>query len=239
MMETIISSLISAIVAALIAALTTIFVERRKEKNRKSEQQEQNSKYAFENRPEYKIVDYKDYTSRTGYGIKQKCDIDIFMTSIVDVEVQDRVEAFYCEKDFNQSEWCCVIYTFQNVGKTDVSVTDIICNHKRTYVIFQSDFASGYLSHKCLNYSESSDKKVRVGETITIKICYHKDHIIRSAISANLSIGLVDSNGQCWKQSLFAPHNKIYDSFRVPYGRYHSDLRTDDAEECFKDPYKW
>lgn len=239
MMETIINSLISAIVAALVASLTTIFVERRKAKNRKAERDEQNRKESFENRPEYKIVDYKDYTSRTGYGIKQKCDIDIFMTSIIGVEVQDWVEAIYSEEDFNQSEWCCVIYTLQNVGKTDITVTDIICKHKRTYVIFQSNFASGYLNHRCLNYSESSDKKVRVGETITIKICYHKKHIIRSTISAILSIGLVDSNGQCWQQPLFVPQNKIYESYNVPYGRYLTDLRTNDVEECFKDPYLW
>ena len=238
-METIIGAIVSAIIGALIATLTTLAVERRKEKRRKIENDKKEKKEIFESRPEYAIVDYKNYISRTGYGIKQECDLDVFLTRIIGIERNGRIDAIYQKEDFNPEEWCCVIYTLKNVGKTDISVSYIICHHKRTKVLLNSRFAKEYLNNRCLNYSESCDRKVRVGETLTIKLCYHKDHVIESFVDAILSVGMRDSSGHYWEQPLFIPFNKIYDSYRVSHAEFRSDILTDDAEECFQKPWLW
>lgn len=238
-METIIGAILSAIISAIIATLTTLAVEKRKEKRHRIENDNKEKKEIFENRPEYAIVDYKDYISRIGYGIKQECDLDVFLTRIIGIERNGRIDAIYQKEDFNPEEWCCVIYTLKNVGKTDISVSYIICHHKRTKVLLNSRFAKDFLDARCLNYSESCDRKIRVGETLTIKLCYHKDHVIISSIDAILSVGMRDSNGHCWEQPLFVPYNKIYDSARVSPTEFRSDILTDDAEECFQKPWLW
>ena len=83
------------------------------------------------------------------------------------------------------------------------------------------------------------DKKIRVGETITVKFCYHKERIINGTLSAIMSIGLEDCNGRHWMQPLFAPTEKIYDSRMVSYKDYISEVRVDAAIECFKNPMLW
>lgn len=238
-MKEIIIPIISAIVGALISAIVTLYIQKRKEKREDKEKAQLCKKEIFQNRPEYKIIDYKDYISRTGYGIKQQCDIDAFLTVITDIKVNGRVDAIYRKEDFNQSEWCCVIYTLQNVGKTDILMTDLVCHQKRNFVLFDSKYAVEFLNAKCLNYSVSSDNKIRVGETFTIKLCFHKDSIIHSLMSAILLIAIKDVNGNYWEQPLFIPFNKIYDSHQISHKNYHSDITVDDAEECFRDPWKW
>ena len=62
---------------------------------------------------------YEDYISRTGYGIKQKCDIELFVARIETVTISSdmkngTVYAHYREQDFNKKDWCCVIYTLKN-----------------------------------------------------------------------------------------------------------------------------
>lgn len=90
-----------------------------------------------------------------------------------------------------------------------------------------------------LNYSVCLDKKVRVGEVVTVKFCYHKDRIVSGMLSAIMSIGLEDCNGRHWMQPLFAPTEKIYDSRMVSYKDYISEVRVDAAIECFKNPMLW
>lgn len=92
MTETIISSIISAVLGAIIAAVTTLVIERRRENKRLQEKAEIERKEIFENRPEYKVIDFKDYISRTGYGIKQICDLDVFLTSIIGIKNNGRID---------------------------------------------------------------------------------------------------------------------------------------------------
>ena len=238
-MEEIIIPIITAIVGGLIGGIFTLIVAKRKENREESLRLQKERKEIFDNRPEYKIVDYKEYLNRPGYGIKQQCDIDIFITPIKDIKINGRVDAIYDENSFNKKEWCCVIYELENVGKTDITVTYVICSHKRTKVLFGSSVANKFLEAKCLNYSESCDDKIRVGEKITLKICYHKDCIIASMFDAIVSIGIKDINGRCWEQPLFVPYNKIYDSYLIPYKQFRANILTEDAEECFKQPWLW
>lgn len=249
MTDEIIIALISALAGGAITLLTTLVVEKRKEarEDRLAAHKERNE--IHQTRPEMDIVEYKDFLSRPGYGIRQKCDIELFVAHIDHVSIKTNgkkgrkkrewVLAHFHPENLNASEWCCVIYVFKNVGKTDISTTDIICHYQKDTCIFSCEYAEKYMTDNVLNYSECHDKKIRSGDTVSLKLCYHKDRIMTGMISANMSIGMQDDNGRYWKQPLFAPTDKVYDSRQVTWQEYRSELLPDLAIECFKKPWLW
>ena len=244
MINEIISAIIGAVVGGIVTYITTMAVEKRKELREDMAEARKARNEAIQNRPEMEIVEYKDYIKRTGYGVKQKCDIEVMVAHIEDVTVtgnkkSKRVEAQYRAEDFNPDDWCCVIYTLKNAGKTAISALDIICNHKKDTCIFSCDNCISWAANHLLNYSVCYDKKIRPGEAVTIKFCYHKDRIITGMWSPLMSIGMEDDNGRYWMQPLFAPTEKIYDSRMVTYKDYITEVRSDAAIECFKNPMLW
>ena len=122
---------------------------------------------------------------------------------------------------------------------SDVSATDIICNYKKDTCIFECDNCVSWAANHLLNYSVNYDKKIRPGETVTIKFCYHKDRVIMGMMSSIMTIGMEDDNGRYWPQPLFAPTEKIYDSRMVTYKDYIAEVRPNAAIECFKNPMLW
>ena len=167
--------------------------------------------------------------------------------SFVTVNTQDmlnrllgnQINAHYKEEHLNSDEWCCVIYTFKNAGKTDISSMDIIWHFQQSSCIFPADETRQWAEGNLLNYAYCYDKKIRVGDTVSMKVCYHKDAIIPGLISATISIGMIDDNGRYWTQPLFAPQDKLYDSRAISPKDYIEQTRTDMAEECFKKPWLW
>ncbi len=244
MTNEIILAVISAVIGAIITLCTTLILERRKEKREDALQAKKLQSEAFQNRPEMQVIDFKDYISRTGYGVKQKADIELLVLPIQNVTIEGEkkravVNAHYDETLLNADEWCCVIYTLRNTGKTDISNVDIVWNHQRSACLFPIHSARQYTEGQLLNYSYCYDKKTRVNESITLKVCYHKESIVGGTFSAAMSIGMIDDNGLHWTQPLFAPENKVYDSRLILPKEYMDRIRTDLAEKCFKDPLLW
>jgi len=239
----IIVGIISAIVGSFVTFLFTAFNDRRKEKREIALEIEKQRKEAFQNRPEFEITDYKNYLKRTGYGIKQPCDVEAFIVPIdnISLEGDDKsiVNAHYDTSLFDKEKWCCVIYELRNVGKTDISYIDVICNEQKGTCIFKTASAEKYAENLMLNYSVLCDKKIRVGQTVTVKICYHEDCVVSGMFSAIISVGLVDDNNHIWIQPLFAPEEKIYDSNLISAEEYRGYIKTEKAEECFRKPYLW
>lgn len=240
----IISAIVGAVVGGLATYITTMAVEKRKERREDMVEARKTRNEAIQNRPEMEIIDYKDYIKRPGYGVKQKCDIEVIVAHIEDVVVtgekkSKRVEAQYRAEDFNSDEWCCVIYTLKNVGKTAISAMDIICNYKKDSCMFSCDNCITWAANHLLNYSVCYDKKIKPDETVTVKFCYHKERAITGTMSSMMTIGMEDDNGRYWMQPLFAPTEKIYDSRMVTYKDYISEVRPDAAIECFKNPMLW
>lgn len=240
----ILAGIVGAVGGGAITLLVNLIVERRREKHADGIESRKEKKEILQTRPEMAIVDYKDYLMRAGYGIQQKCDVELFVARIENVMTtgtkrQDVVCAHYREEDFNPDEWCCVIYKFENKGKTDISLLDIICNYKKDTCIFLCDAAQSMAANHMLNYSYCYDKKIRIGETITIKFCFHKDRVLAGMLSATMAIGMEDDNNRHWIQPLFVPDEKIYDSEQTSYQEYREQVLADMAEECFKKPWLW
>lgn len=237
-------AIISAVIGGVVTLLTTLVIERQRERREDRLESKKLQREVFQNRPEMQVVDYKDYIARTGYGIKMKCDIEIFVAHIDNVTIEGKkkyaiVNAHYKDEQLNPDEWCCVIYTLKNAGNTAISSMDILWHYQQSSCIFPADEAHQWADGNLLNYSYCFDKKIRVGETIVLKICYHKDAIIPGMFSATISIGMIDDNGRYWTQPLFAPQNKMYDSRPISPKEYIDQTRNDIAEECFKKPWLW
>lgn len=244
MTNEIIIAIVSAVAGGIVTLLTTLALDRRKEKRDDRLEAKKLQREVFQTRPEMQIVDFKDYISRAGYGIKQKCDIELFVAHIEKTTVEGKkkravVYAHYNEEHLDPNEWCCVMYTLKNAGKTDISSMDIIWHFQQSSCIFPADETRQWAEGNLLNYSYCYDKKIRVGDTVSMKVCYHKDAIIPGLISATISIGMIDDNGRYWTQPLFAPQDKLYDSRAISPKDYIEQTRTDVAEECFKKPWLW
>lgn len=236
MTEGIIGAIIGSAITGIIAFLCEIIKIKHQDKKERAKEQ----KEIFINRPELKILDYVNNIDNPGASINKKCDIDVFIVPIDDVSIEDGyLDVKYNLDYFEKKNWCCVIYTFKNVGKTDISSIDIMTVFKEKSCLFASDKALYYANNGLLNYSYCYDKKIRENETFTLKICYYKDTIATGLFSATMSIGMIDSFNHYWQQPLFAPSEKIYDSYPVDAKRYYADIKTDDAIECFKNPCLW
>lgn len=218
-------TIVATIIGALVTGFITWLLNVRKEWKEDLKEKQHEWEKRFENRPEFDIVDYKDYLFRVGYGIKQKCDIELFVAQIEKIDKTNCVGRFR-ESDLNSKEWCCVIYTLKNTGKTDIVRLNLISTYKRDTCIFSCANAKKLANMGMLSYLEIFDKKIRVGETVTIKLCYHKDRRVTGAISAMMLIALEDYNKHYWYQSLFIPQNKIEGSHEVEAKEYFSNYKS-------------
>ncbi len=225
MSENIICTIIGAIIGSVATGFITWLLNIRKERKEDVKERQYERKKRFENRPEFDIVDYKDYLFRVGYGIKLKCDIELFIAHIEEIDKVNYVGRFR-EEDLNPKEWCCVIYTLKNTGKTDIVRLSLISTYKRDTCIFTCANAKKLANMGLISYLEFYDKKIRVGETVTIKLCYHKDRRVTGTFSAMMLIALEDYNKHYWYQPLFIPQNKIDSSHEVEVGEYFSNFKS-------------
>lgn len=240
MTSELINTLISAIAGAIAGGIVTLLLDKRKERREDKKEKQNEKKKIYEERPELEIVEYKEYLGRPGHKLKKECDIDVFMTKMEKVSVEDDIVTAHYNKDFfNEEEWCCVIYSFKNVGKTDIRCVSPICTYKKDTLLCSVSSAQMILEHGLLSYSTMYDTKIRAGESFTMRVCYHKDCIVTGMVSSIMVMGIEDCNNRFWEQPLFAPNNKIYETHRITHEEYKDDFLPDTAIECFKKPWLW
>lgn len=234
------NAIISAITGAIAGGIVTLLLDKRKERREDKKEKQNEKKKIYEERPELQIVEYKEYLSRPGHKLKKECDIDVFMTKIEKVSVEDDiVTAHYNKEFFDEKEWCCVIYNFKNVGRMDIRCISPICTYKKDTMLCSVSNAQMILEDGLLSYSTLYDRKVRAGESFTMRIRYHKDCIVAGMMSSIMVMGIEDCNNRFWEQPLFAPNNKIYETYRITHEKYRDNFLPDAAIECFKKPWLW
>ena len=210
MTSELINAIISAVTGAVSGGIVTLLLDKRKEWREEKKEKQNEKKKIYEERPELQISEYKEFLSRPGHKLKKECDINVFMTKIEKVSVEDDiVTAHYNKEFFNEEEWCCVMYEFKNMGKTDIRCVSPICTYKKDTMLCNVSVAQMILEHGMLSYSTMYDRKIRVGESFTMRICYHKECIVAGMISSIMVLGIEDCNNRFWEQPLFAPNNKI------------------------------
>ena len=138
-----------------------------------------------------------------------------------------------------------MIYTLKNVGKTDIASLDVICNIPKDTSFFptnnslEDDMLYKWVANNLINYSVGGNQKIRVGETITIKVCYHKDRIIYGSIGPVATLGIIDVNGNCWAQGFNIPYDYVDYSHQISNLDLKELCNIDKAIECFKNPWLW
>ena len=71
--------LVNIVVTALVTGLVTLLLDKRKERREDRKEAAKKQEAVYEKRPELSITEYADYLSRPGYGVKKKCDMELFL----------------------------------------------------------------------------------------------------------------------------------------------------------------
>lgn len=77
----------------------------------------------------------------------------------------------YKEEHLNLDEWCCIIYTFKNAGKTHISMMDNLFVASSNFRVFPTDEARSWAEGNLLNYV----------------YCYDKQYVLNSRDKAELN----------------------------------------------------
>ena len=76
-----------------ITSIVSSLHDFRKDRKESSESKQNKREEVHHNRPEFDIVDYKDYLARSRYGTKKPCDIELFVARIQSVSVRGEKKA--------------------------------------------------------------------------------------------------------------------------------------------------
>ena len=230
----IISAICGAVAGGIVSCVFSYFNDRRKERRADEKEEEKERQRRFENRPEFKISDFQvgsKYTEEDSREERLQAIVAEFTSSVE----ENFVYANFSAEELDKNEWISVRYTLENVGKTDVSSITLICQDKRHFWLCDKYLADDLMESRVLHYVAYFENKVRVGETFEIEVFYNKNH----SYLPMLGIGMQTPDVHFWTQPLFLPCNKVGDSGEISYTNYLEDVKTDIAEECFKNPWLW
>lgn len=235
---TLLISLGSAVVGAIIGGFFTLFVENKKQKHQDALARKEELQKQYEERPRLELKQFKDLEHGK---FSSKCDCECILLNIEGITEKDEIFLFsYDEKALDLKNLVCVEYLFKNIGKTEIDSICVVSTHPRTTSMIELEKRSFLINYKTLCYEAWSKKRfIKPGESVSIKVCYVKDKVMISSISACAAIYMEDINGHLWHQPLFCPTNEMENSNRANYKEFkdNKDIRL--ALDCFKDPSLW
>ncbi len=237
----ILASILGGLVSGLFTFLgvfLTIKYQRNKDKKEEARLQKAKDEEFDKTKPRLEI---QEYIEERDYDENEEADISAILVSIKGYEKY--IHHFHYDPlILDKSKWRCVDYVLKNTGDTEIDHLYLSTNlYKDTSLLNVStgeyiiDFNGKYL-----NYDVILEKVIKPQHTVHIRICYIKDHIIVSNIgNPPIAIWLMDANDNVWRQSLFAPQNKIYTSRRSSIQEFRDYTNISTAIKCFDDPMLW
>ncbi|MBR5247109.1 MAG: hypothetical protein IKV25_07060 [Clostridia bacterium] len=230
------TTIIAAVVGALSGGIVNYLLELRRDKRNDKKEKEKKKEEVHKNRPELDIINYEKHLMADNIKDIPHCDIEVFVSMAERFETGERASAVYDKTDLDREKWHVVTYEFKNMGGTDINSMNLIMSSKRSVCLFETKELDYMIPRGIIKYSVCYDKKIRVGETVSLKLIYNNQRIPVSSISAIMVLGLNDDNGRFWEQPFFAPDEKVYESTQVSSADYHNMLRSDDVydelEKC-------
>lgn len=223
------TAIIAAVVGAISGGIVNFLLELRRDRRNDKKEKIKEKQNVYKNRPELDIVKYEAHQFVENIKDVPSCDIEIFVAVADHFEYGKNASAVYNKNNLDRSEWCCFTYVFKNMGLTDINSMNVLMADKRHICLFGTQEIDYLLSQGAINYSICYDKKLRVGETVSLKLLYNKNHIPIGAFSALMLLGLRDDNGRIWEQPFFAPNDKVYESHEISHKEYSQMLRSDDV----------
>lgn len=229
MQSEIITAVIGAVAGALSGGIINYLLELRRDRRNDKKEKMKEIKEIHEKRPELDIVEYKEYQVVDNIEDVASCDIEVFVAMAESFETGVNASAVYSSTDLEQKNLYIVTYTLKNKGYTDINSMNLIMSSKGRACLFEKAETDYMLPRGFIKYSVCYDKKIRVGDVVTLKLIYNNQRVPVNPISATMVLGLHDDNGRFWEQPFFAPNNKVYESYQVSNAQYHDMLRSDDV----------
>ena len=237
----ILASILGGLVSGLFTFLgvfLTIKYQRSKDKKEEARLHQEKDAELEKTKPRLEI---QEYVAERNYDETEETDISIILVKIKKYEKY--IHRFHYDSlILDKSKWCCVDYVLKNTGATEIDHLFLSTNLLKNTALFNVS-SSDYIfliKNMLLSYDAILETPIKPQDTVRIRICYIKDQIIVSNMgNAPLSIWLIDTNNNVWKQALFAPESKIYNSVRSSYKdlKAYTDIST--AIKCFDDPMLW
>ena len=209
--EDLIINIIGNAINGLIVGIFTVIGVKLTIRNEKRKEEKQERKEKYNNKPELIVNKYETENEE---------DLDVKLL-VAQFEVDKDVNFEYSDKYENKNEYIFRDFIFKNIGKTPIESLDIVSTYKKNVSIFNSKNAEIFMQSGLINYGYTWDKKIFPGQELKVRLYFHKDILIRSAISCAFIIQFNDSNGMYWEQPFFENDYKLYSPREISYKEYH------------------
>lgn len=215
----------------------TIRYYRQKDEKERLERERKEREARKMRMPNFEIIDYKTYDH---YNKNDECDLELYFDKPRDVRNENGVVNFYYPDDvLDEKKYCSYVYELKNVGKTEVVNFTVYTTSKHYTCLIPIKELKTIVDEKYVSYSDLSDNKLKIGDTIKIKIIYNKERVLGNMLSASLNIACQDIFDTYWCQPLFAPFEKVYDANEITAEQYWSRQGEQDAIDCFSGKAFW
>lgn len=228
------NTIIEAIITGLLGGLFTVIGVKITIANENKWKKREETKKEFNEKPKFK---FKKGTFRSD----NEADISVFAAPFVAKrDEKNYIQFEYEDKLKNDAEVVCYDYVFENIGKNAATQFSIVINSQKSASIFDYEDKNEWMEKHFINYSSLYDQgTIEPGESIKLRIGYHKDLQFSSCFSATFSILYKDEYGNYWEQPFFERQGKLYEPFKITYKDYLNMVTTQKAMECFENPLLW
>lgn len=225
------ATIIGIIVGWILNFISTLYFNKKDEKQRKKENELKEKQKQFENKPELIIENAMN---------KSNIDMEIFIgTFKIKYDEKRKYEIVYSKgiKNKNNHDYKDVV--IKNIGKSDIECLDIISTNKRNVILYDYKSLENIVDNKSVWYSYCYDRKIRVDESVKIRIYFEKNKQPYTPLSSTLAFLFEDQNHNYWEQPFFYEKNNIYAPVAKSYKDFKQAVSADDAYDCFEKPWLW
>lgn len=228
-----INIIIGDILSGLIIGFFTYLGVRATLKFEKQKYQRELKKERFNNKPEFRIL-------KTEFKSDEEADISAICAMFRHhFDENRRLSIDYNPELLDKDNLVYFDYELKNIGKSATEYTVIATpRQQNTTLIEIEDFKMLY-DDKIMNYDCYFDKKIFPGESLKLRIYYHKDSGPMSIFSSNLILMFQDEYGTYWEQAFFEDRLNLYSPRIITYKDFRIYTTIDTALDCFENPWKW
>ena len=167
-------------------------------------------------------------------------NMEIFIgTFKVEYSKEKEYKINYSQNIKNKKNHCYKDIIIKNIGKSDIECLDIVSTNKKGLILCDYNSLNDLVDNKLICYDYCYDKKIRVGESIKIRIYYEYNKQPHLMWSSTLAFLFEDQNHNYWEQPFFYEKDNIYAPYEISYKELKKAVTTDDAYECFEHPWLW
>lgn len=225
------ATLIGIVVGWILNFISTMYFNKKEEKQRKKEIERHERQKQFENKPELFIENTT---------CKFNIDMEIFIGTF-DVKYNEgkKYKIVYPKSIKNKDNHDYKDIVIKNIGKSDIDCLDIISTNKRGIILCDYELLDNLVDNESVWYSYCYDKKIRVDESVKIRVYFEKNRQPYTLLSSTLAFLFEDQNHNYWEQPFFYEKNNVYPPYAISYKELRQAVSPDDAYDCFEQPWLW